>query len=45
VFSRLSSALKNPLQRKPIRGVPITILEEWAAAVRRIAGGQRLNSA
>jgi hypothetical protein len=42
VYSRLSSALKNPLQRKPIRGVPITISH---SAVQRIAGSQHFNNA
>jgi hypothetical protein len=37
----LSSALKNPLRRKTIRGVPITISGREEP---RIAGSQHLNN-
>ena len=40
-FSQLSSALKNPPRRKPIRGVHI--MDQLSAP--RIAGGQRSNNA
>jgi hypothetical protein len=43
VFSQLSSALKNPLRRKTIRGAPIIVVAGTMAAVQ-IAGSQRFNN-
>jgi hypothetical protein len=44
VFSQLSSALKNPLRRKTIRGAPIIVVAGTVAAAAQIAGSQRFNN-